>query len=46
MSKKLLNSLVVIAILAVVAIWVTGLYNTMVVQQENVETAWGQVENQ
>jgi len=46
MSKKLLNSLVVIAILAVVAIWVTGLYNTMVVHQENVETAWGQVENQ
>jgi len=45
MSKKA-TWIVVIAAIAVVLFWMFGKYNAMVTAEENVETAWGQVENQ
>ena len=46
MNKKTLIWVAVIAVVAIVVLWLAGGYNKMVVEQENVETAWGQVENQ
>lgn len=46
MSKKLLSTILVIGGIALLVVWMIGRYNTMVVEQENVENAWGQVENQ
>ena len=46
MKKNTLTTVIVIAALALIAVWMVGRYNTMVTEQENVETAWGQVENQ
>ena len=40
------KTIIGIAILAVLAFWCMGNYNKMVTEEENVETAWGQVENQ
>lgn len=38
--------IIVIAAVAAIAFWAIGKYNAMVQAEENVETAWGQVENQ
>jgi len=45
MSKKA-TWIVVIAAIAAVLFWAFGKYNAMVIAEENVENAWGQVENQ
>ena len=45
MSKKT-TWIVIIAAVAAIAFWALGKYNAMVTAEENVETAWGQVENQ
>jgi len=45
MSKKA-TWIVTIAAIAAVCFWAFGKYNAMVTAEENVETAWGQVENQ
>ena len=45
MSKKA-TWIVIIAAVAAIAFWAFGKYNAMVTAEENVETAWGQVENQ
>ena len=45
--KALWITLAVVVILFIsVFSWVKGTYNTMVTQDENVKTAWSQVENQ
>lgn len=44
--NKILPWVAVIAVIAVIGIWVAGVYNSMVAEQENVEAAWAQVENQ
>ncbi len=36
----------VIAVIAAIVLWGVGKYNAMVTAEENVETAWAQVENQ
>ena len=46
MAKKTLTTVLVLAALALIAVWMVGRYNQMVTEEENVETAWGQVENQ
>lgn len=46
MKKGILWTIIVVAVLALIGIWMAGKYNEMVTEQENVETAWGQVENQ
>lgn len=46
MKKGTLTGIIVIAVLAIICIWGFGQYNTLVEKQENVETAWAQVENQ
>ncbi|MBO4666042.1 MAG: LemA family protein [Paludibacteraceae bacterium] len=45
MSKKA-TWIVVIAAVAALLFWMFGKYNAMVTAEENVENAWGQVENQ
>ncbi|MDO4755726.1 MAG: LemA family protein [Parabacteroides sp.] len=37
---------IIIAVVAILFMWVKGVYNTMVTQDEGVKTAWSQVENQ
>lgn len=44
--KKSVTIIIVIALLAAVAFWLVGKYNAMVSAEENVKTAWAQVENQ
>lgn len=39
-------ALAVIIVIALAAFWIKGQYNSMVDQDENVKTAWSQVENQ
>ena len=46
MKKSVLTTIVVVAVLGMIAAWLIGRYNTMVTMEENVENAWGQVENQ
>lgn len=46
MKKNSLIAIVVIALIAILAIWGIGVYNKCVVAEENVETSWAQVENQ
>lgn len=46
MKKGTLTGIIIIAVLAIICIWGFGQYNTLVEKQENVETAWAQVENQ
>ena len=36
----------VLGVLAVIALWVVNVYNSLVAQEEQVETEWAQVENQ
>ena len=45
MSKKA-TWIIVIAAVAAFLFWMFGKYNAMVTAEENVENAWGQVENQ
>lgn len=44
-KKKLSPTIIIIAVVAVVAMWLVGIYNTMVSNEEGVKTAWSQVEN-
>ena len=44
--KKSTTIIVIIAVLAALAFWFIGKYNAMVIADENVKTAWAQVENQ
>lgn len=37
---------IIIAVAAILFMWIKGVYNTMVTQDEGVKTAWSQVENQ
>lgn len=46
MTKKTLTTIIVVAVLGMITVWAIGCYNTLVTMQENVENAWGQVENQ
>ncbi len=46
MSKKILWTIIIVAVVGIIAFWMMGQYNSMVTEQENVETSWGQVENQ
>lgn len=44
--KKLLPWIAVLAVLAIIALWVTNVYNGLVSAEEQVESVWAQVENQ
>lgn len=44
--KGIKTQWIVIAIVVVIALWLVGAYNNFVGLQENVNTAWAQVENQ
>lgn len=44
--KKISSWIVVLGVLAVIALWVVNVYNSLVAQEEQVETEWAQVENQ
>ena len=46
MNKKTLTWIVVLGVLAIVIIWGVGRYNAIITAEENVNTAWSQVENQ
>lgn len=46
MKKSTLSTIIVIAVIGMLVAWCVGRYNAMVTMQENVENAWGQVENQ
>lgn len=42
---KKLSTIITLAVIAVIALWAIGAYNGLVALEENVETAWSQVEN-
>lgn len=44
--KKISSWIVVLGVLAVIALWAVNVYNSLVAQEEQVETEWAQVENQ
>lgn len=44
--KKALLWIIVLGILAIIVLWVANVYNGFVAAEENVESAWSQVENQ
>ena len=44
--KKTTSIIVILAVLAAIVLWFVGKYNAMITAEENVETSWGQVENQ
>ena len=46
MNKKFLPWIVVLGVLAIIVMWGIGRYNAIIAAEENVETAWSQVENQ
>ena len=46
MKKNGLVTILVVAVLALLAVWMMRGYNRMVTEQENVEQAWGQIETQ
>lgn len=46
MKKSILVTIILLAVLGMLVAWGIGRYNAMVTMQENVESAWGQVENQ
>jgi LemA protein len=46
MKKSVLITIIIIAVIGMICAWGVGRYNAMVTMQENVENAWGQVENQ
>lgn len=45
MKKGLVTLIIIAAILLGGFLWIKGAYNNMVVEDENVQTAWAQVEN-
>ena len=46
MNKKTVTWIVVLGVLAIVVIWSVSRYNAIITAEENVNTAWSQVENQ
>ena len=44
--KKLLPLIVILGVLAIIALWAVNVYNGLVENEENVESAWSQVDNQ
>ena len=46
MNKKTVTWIVVLGVLAIVVIWGVIRYNAIITAEENVNTAWSQVENQ
>ena len=46
MKMKLIPLVITVVVLLGAVFWAKGVYNDMVVQDENVQTAWSQVENQ
>ena len=46
MKKSTLIAIIVLALIAIIALWGVKSYNEFVTAEENVETAWSQVENQ
>lgn len=46
MKKTSIIGIIVLAALALIVMWGIGRYNSLISQQESVETSWGQVENQ
>ena len=44
--KKLLPWIVVLGVLAIIVLWIANVYNGLVAAEEQVESAWAQVENQ
>ena len=46
MKKSTLIAIIVLALIAIIALWGVKSYNQFVTAEENVETAWSQVENQ
>ena len=46
MNKKTVTWIAVLGVLAIVVIWGVGRYNAIITGEENVNTAWSQVENQ
>jgi len=44
-SSKAWRSIIIVAVIAIIAIWSVGSYNGFVSKEEGVETAWSQVEN-
>ena len=46
MKKSTLIAIIVLALIAIIALWGVKSYNQIVTAEENVETAWSQVENQ
>ena len=46
MKKSTLIPIIVLALIAIIALWGVKSYNQFVTAEENVETAWSQVENQ
>ena len=46
MNKKILTWIVVLGVLAIAVVWGVSRYNAIITAEENVNTAWSQVENQ
>ena len=46
MNKKSLTWIVVLGVLAIAVVWGIGRYNAIITAEEDVNTAWAQVENQ
>lgn len=44
--KKILPWIAVLGVLAIIVLWCVGVYNRFVTAEEQVESAWAQVENQ
>lgn len=44
--KKIITIVVVVLAFAGIGMWVIGAYNTLIEKEENVESAWSQVENE
>ena len=46
MNKKTVTWIVILGVVAIAIIWGVGRYNAIITAEENVDTAWAQVENQ
>lgn len=46
MNKKTVTWIVILGVVAIAIIWGVGRYNAIISAEENVDTAWAQVENQ
>ena len=46
MNRKTVTWIVVLGVLAIAVVWSIGRYNAIITAEENVNTAWSQVENQ